>query len=93
MKIKQLKIVICPREKWEIVGGKMKAMTKVTAKSNRGGRLRPELNQTIAIKDIRLSAHHRLLACWRVKYPKGQNMPSATGIQTGIPKSYNPEIL
>lgn len=93
MKIKQIKIVICPREKWEIVGGNMNAKIKVTAKSNLGGRLRPELNQTIAISETRLSTHHRLLACWRGKYPKGQKMPIATGIQTALPNSYNTVIL
>ena len=87
MKARQIKIVIWPKEKWEMVGGKMKAIIRVMANNSFGGRLRPELNQTTAINEIKLSSHQRLLACWRGRYPTGQNMPIATGIQIAVPSS------
>ena len=80
-------MVICPNEKWDIVAGKRKARNNAIAKSNLGGRLLSELNQTIAINDNRLIILQLLLACWRGSNPIAQNTPIAVGIHTALPIS------
>ena len=86
-KIRQVRMVICPSEKWEMVGGKMNAINNVIANSNFGGRFFPELSQTMAINAARLITNQRLLACWRGKRPIGQKMPMVTGIHIAVPIS------